>query len=65
MATQPKIEPTERQWEAQFRLLPTLGNARNYMQRLTAHPHHVGSAYDEDNAQWILANSKSGVWMPM
>ncbi|MDQ2766171.1 MAG: M28 family peptidase, partial [Gemmatimonadota bacterium] len=29
------------------------------MQRLTAHPHHVGSPYDRDNAEWILAQLKS------
>jgi N-acetylated-alpha-linked acidic dipeptidase len=23
------------------------------MQRLTAHPHHVGSLYDKDNAEWL------------
>src|SRR5256885_529539 len=28
---------------------------REYMQRLTAHPHHVGSPYDKDNAEWLLA----------
>jgi N-acetylated-alpha-linked acidic dipeptidase len=25
------------------------------MERLTAQPHHVGSAYDRHNAEWILA----------
>ncbi len=28
---------------------------RESMRRLTAHPHHVGSPYDRDNAEWILA----------
>jgi N-acetylated-alpha-linked acidic dipeptidase len=28
------------------------------MQRLSARPHHVGSAYDKDNAEWILARFK-------
>jgi N-acetylated-alpha-linked acidic dipeptidase len=28
---------------------------RESMRRLTAHPHHVGSPYDKDNAEWILA----------
>ena len=29
------------------------------MQRLSAHPHHVGSPYDKDNAEWILQQFKS------
>ena len=29
------------------------------MQRMSARPHHVGSPYDKDNAEWILARLKS------
>ena len=29
------------------------------MQRLSARPHHVGSPYDKDNAEWLLAQLKS------
>ena len=29
------------------------------MRRLSAYPHHVGSAYDKDNAEWMLAKFKS------
>ncbi|HZD30159.1 MAG TPA: M28 family metallopeptidase, partial [Candidatus Angelobacter sp.] len=29
------------------------------MQRLSARPHHVGSPYDKDNAEWMLAKFKS------
>ena len=50
----------ERDWENQFRAIPTQQNLRNYMQRLSARPHHVGSPYDKDNAEWILAQFK--VW---
>lgn len=49
---------TERQWEAKFRALPSPDNAREYMRRLTAHPHHVGSPYDKDNAEWLLSKFK-------
>ena len=28
------------------------------MQRLAARPHHVGSPYDKDNAEWMLAKFK-------
>jgi N-acetylated-alpha-linked acidic dipeptidase len=31
------------------------GNIRENMRRLSAHPHHVGSPYQKDNAEWILA----------
>jgi hypothetical protein len=31
------------------------------MQRLSARPHHVGSPYDKDNAEWLLAQLKSQI----
>src|SRR2546421_5406353 len=49
---------TERDWETKFRMIPTQANLRSYMQRLSARPHHVGSAYDKDNAEWILSKFK-------
>ena len=52
----------ERQWEAKFRALPSPENQREYMQRLSARPHHVGSAYDKENAEWILAKFKEWGW---
>ena len=48
----------ERDWEGKFRALPDTANLRADMQRLSARPHHVGSAYDKDNAEWILAQLK-------
>ena len=48
----------ERDWEAKFRAMPDTANLRAYMQRLSARPHHVGSPYDKDNAEWILAKLK-------
>ncbi len=49
---------TQRDWETRFRALPSPDNQREYMRHLSARPHHVGSAYDKDNAEWILANFK-------
>jgi N-acetylated-alpha-linked acidic dipeptidase len=49
---------TERQWEEKLRAIPSPDNLRAYMQRLSAHPHHVGSPYDKDNAEWIAAKFK-------
>jgi N-acetylated-alpha-linked acidic dipeptidase len=45
----------ERDWEAKFRAMPDTALMRAYMERLSARPHHVGSAYDRDNAEWLLA----------
>ncbi|HKM68279.1 MAG TPA: transferrin receptor-like dimerization domain-containing protein [Candidatus Acidoferrum sp.] len=48
----------ERQWEEKLRALPSPENMRAYMQRLSARPHNVGSPYDKDNAEWLLAKFK-------
>jgi len=53
---------SERTWEEKFRALPSPDNMRSSMQRLTARPHHVGSPYDKDNAEWLLAQFKSYGW---
>jgi N-acetylated-alpha-linked acidic dipeptidase len=52
----------ERDWEAKFRAIPSPDNQREYMRRLSAHPHNVGTAYDKENAQWILAQFKEWGW---
>src|ERR1700677_2120913 len=54
----PRAGQSERDWETKFRALPDPANLRAYMQRLSARPHHVGSPYDKDNAEWILAHFK-------
>jgi len=50
---------TERDWENKMRAIPDAKRLRDAMQRLSARPHHVGSPYDKDNAEWILAQFKS------
>ena len=45
-------------WEGKFRAGVTANNIRDTMQRLSARPHNVGSPYDKDNAEWILARFK-------
>ena len=42
-------------WEDKFREGISPASIRENMRRLSARPHHVGSAYDKDNAEWILA----------
>ncbi len=53
---------TERDWEAKFRALPSPDNQREYMRRLSARPHNVGSAYNKENAEWILSKFKEWGW---
>src|SRR5436190_9984718 len=45
-------------WDARFRAIPDAANIGEYMKRLSARPHHVGSPYDKENAEWILAKFK-------
>ncbi|HKW77255.1 MAG TPA: M28 family metallopeptidase [Terriglobales bacterium] len=51
--------PAERDWETKLRAIPDPKIMRDTMQRLSARPHHVGSPYDKQNAEWILAQFKS------
>jgi N-acetylated-alpha-linked acidic dipeptidase len=50
---------TERDWEKKFQDGIVADHLRESMRRLSARPHHVGSPYDKDNAEWILAQFKS------
>jgi N-acetylated-alpha-linked acidic dipeptidase len=49
----------EAEWEQKFRDIPDRDRLRQNMQRLSARPHHVGSPYDKDNAEWLLAQLRS------
>jgi N-acetylated-alpha-linked acidic dipeptidase len=46
-------------WEEKMRAIPDPALLREYMKHLTARPHHVGSPYDKENAEFILAKFKS------
>ena len=48
----------ERDLEKKFQDAVVAGNIRENMRRLSARPHSVGSTYDKDNAEWILARFK-------
>jgi N-acetylated-alpha-linked acidic dipeptidase len=52
----------QQSWDEKFRALPKAENIRANMQRLAARPHHVGSPYSKDNAEWMLAQFKSWGW---
>lgn len=47
------------EWEARFIALPNADSLRAYMQRLSARPHHLGSAYGKDNAWWMMRKFQS------
>ena len=49
----------QKQLEARFDAGLKAENLRDWMKRLSAHPHHVGSPYDKDNAEFILSLYKS------
>jgi len=52
----------ERDWESKFKSIPDPSRMRESMRRLSAHPHHVGSAYDKNNAEWIRDQFRSYGW---
>jgi N-acetylated-alpha-linked acidic dipeptidase len=54
----PESAHAEHDWEVLFRAIPSSQNLHDFMQHLSARPHHVGSPYDKDNAEWILAKFK-------
>jgi N-acetylated-alpha-linked acidic dipeptidase len=49
----------ERALEARFDAALSKENLREWMKRLTARPHHVGSAYGKENAEFIAAQFRS------
>jgi N-acetylated-alpha-linked acidic dipeptidase len=49
---------TELDLEKRFKAIPDPDRMRANMQLLSARPHHVGSPYDKQNAEWILAQYK-------
>ena len=49
-------------WDVKFRAIPDPKNIGEYMKRMSARPHHLGSAYDKDNAEWILSKFKEWGW---
>ncbi|MGH9865202.1 MAG: M28 family peptidase, partial [Candidatus Acidiferrales bacterium] len=52
----------EQDWEQKFRAIPSPDNMKQYMQLLAARPHHVGSPYDKQNSEWLLAQFKKWGW---
>src|SRR3989440_7416494 len=49
----------EHELEARFDSLLQRENLREWMKRLSARPHHLGSAYDRENAEFIASQFRS------
>lgn len=50
---------SQRQWEERFDALLKRENLRDWMKRLAARPHHLGSAYGKENAEFIARQFRS------
>ena len=42
-------------WEARFRTIPSAERQREYVQRLSARPHHLGSPYTKEITEWLAS----------
>lgn len=49
----------EQEWESRFQAIPDPDSLREWMRRMSARPHHLGSPYDRDNALWIRDRMRS------
>jgi N-acetylated-alpha-linked acidic dipeptidase len=58
----PASSPAARAREERFAALPSPDHMREAMRRLTARPHHLGSAYGRENAEWMLARFREWGW---
>jgi N-acetylated-alpha-linked acidic dipeptidase len=52
----------QREWEQKFRAIPDPARIREAMRRLSLRPHHLGSPYGKDNAEWLRAQFASYGW---
>ena len=53
-----RTQAQSQDWESKFRSIPSAENMRDNMKRLSARPHHLGSPYGKENAEWMLAKFK-------
>ena len=45
-----------------FRAIPETGRLRDYLRRLSARPHHLGSPYQKENAEYMRQLFESWGW---
>jgi N-acetylated-alpha-linked acidic dipeptidase len=50
---------TQAEWEEKLRAIPDPALLREYMKHLSAEPHHIGSAYGKQNAEYIRDKFRS------
>ena len=50
------------EWEVRFRQIPEAGNIGEYLRTLSARPHHLGSPYGKENAEWMRAQFTEWGW---
>ncbi len=58
----PQSEKTEQDWEKRFRAIPDASRVHANMVHLAAHPHNVGSEYQREDAEWLVARYKEWGW---
>jgi N-acetylated-alpha-linked acidic dipeptidase len=58
----PENSQAQRSWETRFKAIPDPARMRESMRLLSAHPHHVGSAYGKQNAEWLRDQFRSYGW---
>jgi N-acetylated-alpha-linked acidic dipeptidase len=58
----PEASKSELAWEAKMKAIPNPARMRENMKLLSARPHHVGSPYDKQNAEWLRDQFKSYGW---
>ncbi|MGQ0766912.1 MAG: transferrin receptor-like dimerization domain-containing protein [Gemmatimonadota bacterium] len=52
----------QREWEVRFKALPETSRLREYMRHLSARPHHVGSPWQKQNAEYLSDLFRSWGW---
>ncbi len=58
----PESAKQEYDWEARFRAIPDAKRVHANMLHLAAHPHNVGTDYQRQNAEWLVAQYKEWGW---
>ena len=52
----------EREWESKFKAIPEPSRMRDAMRLLSSRPHHVGSAFGKQNAEWLRDQFRAYGW---
>ena len=55
----PLLAQSAQGWDAKFRAIPEAKNIGEYMKRMSARPHHLGSAYDKDNGRAVGVHAEA------